>query len=350
MTMNDALIRNFTELLGAGNVLQDEPMSAHTSFRVGGPADVFLRVGTAGQLRAVLALLRETKGSCYLLGRGTNLLVGDGGYRGTIIAMADTQRRVPGSVQNIDSSGHEPADSCGAAACAEGTGRELSLTGIAVSGTRIVVGAGETLAAAAAAARDHGLTGLEFASGIPGSVGGALVMNAGAYGGSMDQVVESVTLLLPDGSIVDRKADEMRFGYRYSLLKECQAAALSAVLRLQEDDPARIDARMRQLSLQRREKQPLEYPSAGSTFKRPKGYYAGKLIMDAGLRGYQVGGAAVSEKHCGFVINRGNATASDVRAVIREVRRRVKENTGVDLEEEVISLGDFGVWQEESAK
>ena len=340
--MNDALVRSCTQLLGEENALRDEPMSAHTSFRVGGPADLFLRVFTARQLQSALALLDEANMSYFLLGRGSNLLVGDGGYRGAIITMSDAVRRSQDDDAGSDRCSWE--EMLSGRVPMEPDGRRLPLTGIVVSGSRIVAGAGETLFSLSAAARDHALAGLEFASGIPGSLGGALVMNAGAYGGSMDQVIETVFLLMPDGKITEVSGEEMQFGYRSSLLKKIPAIALGAVLHLREDESAAIDLKMRELSLQRRQKQPLEYPSAGSTFQRPEGYYAGKLIMEAGLRGFQIGGAAVSDKHCGFVINKGDATAADIRAVIREVRGRVKETAGVDLEEEVISLGDFTEW------
>ena len=306
MQMTEQCLQEIIQILGEGNVLRDEPMAAHTSFRVGGPADVFVRVESEDALRQVLSLLRDEGEPYYLLGRGTNLLVGDHGYRGCIITLGGP-----------------------------------SMTEVTFDGTRVTAGAGETLAALSVLARDGGLSGLEFASGIPGSVGGALVMNAGAYGGSMDQVVVSAQLLMPDDSVQEVTAADLHFGYRQSLLKEVPAIALQVTMELRSSDPKVIGAKMRELAAKRSEKQPLEYPSAGSTFKRPEGMFAGKLIMDAGLRGFSIGGAAVSEKHCGFIINKGGASAADVRAVIGAVRRRVYEMSGVMLEEEVIELGEF---------
>lgn len=212
---------------------------------------------------------------------------------------------------------------------------------ILVEGDRMRVPAGVLLAKAAAVARDHSLTGMEFASGIPGTVGGGIVMNAGAYGGEMKQIVESVEVMNREGEILVLDNDTMEFGYRTSVIKNRPFIVLETIFRLQHGEQSEITAQMEELAAKRREKQPLEYPSAGSTFKRPEGYFAGKLIMDAGLRGFGIGGAKVSDKHCGFVINTGNATAQDVRDVIEEVQRCVKEKFDVTLEREVIYLGDF---------
>ena len=215
------------------------------------------------------------------------------------------------------------------------------LDGVCVEGNSIIAGAGATLKAAAMAAMEHGLTGLEFAAGIPGTVGGGLVMNAGAYGGEIRMVTSLVRLLMPDGSVQELTGEEMEFGYRTSILRHVDAAALRAQFELTPGDPEKIRARVLELSEQRRAKQPLEFPSAGSTFKRPEGYFAGKLIMDAGLAGYSVGGAQVSEKHCGFVINRGGATSAQIRTLIRNVQDKVFEDSGIRLEREVIFLGEF---------
>ena len=326
-------LESVLQILGEENILRNEPMAAHTSFRVGGPADLLLRVGTAAQLVSVLRILREAGEPYYLLGRGTNLLVGDGGYRGCMITLTGPE------LAGV----HVGAAGACASGAENGTGRRGGdPQGKSESGVIPVrAGAGEPLSSIAAAARDHALTGLEFAAGIPGSLGGAIVMNAGAYGGSMDQVVTAVRLLMPDDTICEMPADQMRFRYRHSLLREIPAIVLDAKLALSPGDPVRIAETMKDLGRRRSEKQPLEYPSAGSTFKRPAGLFAGKLIMDAGLRGFSIGGAAVSEKHCGFVINRGGARAADVRAVIDAVRQRVYEDSGVMLEEEVISIGEF---------
>ncbi len=286
-------------------VLIDESMAGHCSFRTGGPADLYVEAGSPGQLSGILQVLRECGLETFILGRGTNILVGDRGYRGAVVTMTD------------------------------------GLAEISVEGDCIRAGAGVSLAAAASAAAEAGLTGLEFAAGIPGSVGGGIVMNAGAYGGELCQVVESVSLLFPDGGQRRLSCEEMAFGYRTSLLKQVEAVVTEAVFRLQKGDAAAIRARMRELAEQRREKQPLEYPSAGSTFKRPEGYFAGKLIQDAGLRGLRIGDAQVSEKHCGFLINRGQAASADIRALIETVQRCVLEESGVTLEREVIYLGEF---------
>ena len=190
-------------------------------------------------------------------------------------------------------------------------------------------------------ARDNSLTGFEFAAGIPGTIGGAMIMNAGAYGGEMKDITSKVTVLSSGGEVIKLDNQAMKFGYRTSAIKGKNFVVLSAVLDLQKGDKGEIAGKMQELALKRKEKQPLEYPSAGSTFKRPEGYFAGKLIEDAGLRGFTVGGAAVSEKHCGFVINKGNATSADIYDLIRRVQDKVYEDFSVKLEPEVIMLGDF---------
>ena len=210
-----------------------------------------------------------------------------------------------------------------------------------MEGTRITAQAGASLIKTAVTAKQHGLTGMEFASGIPGSVGGAVYMNAGAYGGEMKHIITSVKVLDQDGQIYEIAGADMEFGYRHSKAEQDGLVVLEAVIELQTGDMDKIDEEMKRLAEARISKQPLEYPSAGSTFKRPEGYFAGKLIMDAGLCGYQTGGAQVSEKHCGFVINKGNATATDVCRLMKDVQDKVKEQFGVTLEPEVKFLGDF---------
>ena len=210
---------------------------------------------------------------------------------------------------------------------------------ICVEDDCITVGAGMLLSKTANRAAEHGLTGMEFAAGIPGSIGGAVVMNAGAYGGELKDVLESVRVMTPDGEVKELKTEELDLGYRHSCIPERGYIVLSARIRLEKGDPEAIRVRMDELAAKRREKQPLEYPSAGSTFKRSEGYFAGKLIEDAGLRGYQEGGAQVSEKHCGFVINRDHATASDIAGLCGTVQKRVYEQFGVKLETEVKMLG-----------
>lgn len=323
--IHTALQEEMGRILPSEQIRYNEPMDRHCSFRTGGPADALVLVRTEEEMASILKLLRDSGEPYFLLGRGTNLLIGDGGYRGVIVTATAP------SAEKVQT----------AAVCGEDLSGAFPLDGICVDGNRITAGAGATLKAAAMAAMEHGLTGLEFAAGIPGTVGGGLVMNAGAYGGEMRLTVRTVRLLMPDGSVQEYAADQMEFGYRTSLLRRIEAAALRAQFELTPGDPDRIRARVLELAEQRRSKQPLEFPSAGSTFKRPEGYFAGKLIMDAGLAGYSVGGAQVSEKHCGFVINRGGATSAQIRTLISDVQKKVFEDSGVRLEREVIFLGDF---------
>lgn len=282
-----------------------EPMSRHTTFRVGGPADFYVEPSGISELAAVRALCRKEQIPCYILGNGSNLLVSDQGCRGVMIAMGKAWSE------------------------------------ITVDGTHIRAGAGALLPQVANRALQASLTGLEFAAGIPGSVGGAAVMNAGAYGSDMAAVLESVTVLTPQGETLVLPVRELELGYRTSCIPRCGYLVLEAEFALASGEAEAIRGRMEELALQRRTKQPLEYPSAGSTFKRPQGYFAGKLIQDAGLRGFSVGGAQVSKKHCGFVINRGNATAADVLELCHAVRQKVQEQFGVSLEMEVKLLGEF---------
>ena len=321
------LAQQLKEVLGEESVLCREPMRRHCSFQCGGPADLLVYVSELDALRKAIALLQAAGEPFYILGRGTNLLVADKGYRGCIITM--TRR---GSLPLTDTT-----------ALAEAADEDVSapLYAVRTDGCRVIAGAGASLSAAAGAAYRNGLGGLAFAAGIPGSVGGGLVMNAGAYGGEMKQVVEQVQILMPDGTLKTYSKDEMEFGYRTSILKTNGGVAACAVFSLQKEDPAEIAAQMADFANRRRSKQPLEYPSAGSTFKRPEGYFAGKLISDAGLRGFTIGGAQVSDKHAGFVINKNGASAADVRAVIEAVQQKVMETAGVRLEREVIFLGDF---------
>lgn len=314
------LYQRLSGILQPKQILVNEKMSAHTTFRVGGEADIFVEIKTSGELENVLAALRSegltALGSdFYLLGNGSNVLVSDSGIRGVVLHLSRAYSKIARSQKNPDS---------------------------------LVCEAGATLAAIAARACEWGLTGFEFAAGIPGSLGGAIVMNAGAYGGELCQVVERVHLMAPDGTIVEKRAEEMQFSYRHSIVKKEPLIVLDAVITLAPGSRQEIREKMEDLAARRREKQPLEYPSAGSTFKRPQGYFAAKLIEDAGLRGLTVGGAQVSEKHCGFVVNRGNATADDIRRLIAEVQRRVMASAQVAIEPEVILLGFDKPQQEES--
>lgn len=286
-------------------ILVAEPMKNHTTFRIGGPADALALPKTPEEVAAVVHFCHEHAQPYYVLGNGSNLLVSDEGYRGLVLQL----------YRNFND--------------------------IQVNGETITVQSGAMLAAVARTAYQTGLTGLEFASGIPGTIGGAVVMNAGAYGGEMKNVLKEVTVLTKEGEVLVIPAKALELGYRTSVIPKNGWIVLGAVLQLKKGDQEQILARMEELKEQRITKQPLDLPSAGSTFKRPEGYFAGKLIMDAGLRGFTVGGAQVSEKHCGFVVNRGNATAADVWELICEVKRRVKEMTGVELEPEVKLLGDF---------
>ncbi|MCI5953016.1 MAG: UDP-N-acetylmuramate dehydrogenase [Lachnospiraceae bacterium] len=301
--ISDAVIQALKKFVPEENICLQEPMAGHTTFRIGGPADCFLQPENEEQLIQVQRYLGKVGLPFFVLGNGSNLLVSDAGYRGVIIQV----------------------------------GRKMSA--IEVEGCTIKAQAGATLAQVAKAALEHGLTGLEFASGIPGTVGGGVVMNAGAYDGELSQVVARVHVVNSEGEIMELDNETMEFGYRTSAIKNTSLAITEVQFELSEGDKEQIREKMEDYTSRRREKQPLEYPSAGSTFKRPKGFFAGKLIMDAGLRGYQKGGARVSDKHCGFVINTGDATAEDVRNVIREVQERVKEKFHVTLETEVIFLG-----------
>lgn len=286
-------------------ILFHEPMSRHTTFRVGGEAECLIMIQDEQELVKLIPYLHQIEQEYFILGNGSNLLVGDKGYRGIVLKFGDQMEQ------------------------------------IWVEGTRITAKAGALLSQVAVTAKENSLTGLEFAAGIPGSIGGGVVMNAGAYDGEMKMIVESVRGMDCDGQILTLDNDTMDFGYRTSAIKYRPIIVLEVVLQLAEGDKDKIGDRMEELAQLRRSKQPLEYPSAGSTFKRPEGYYAGKLIMDAGMRGYCIGGAQVSNKHCGFVINTGSATAADIREVIEEVQERVKERFHVSLEPEVVFLGDF---------
>ena len=293
------------DIVGEENEHTDEPMSRHTTFRIGGNADYFVKPGNADEVAAVIVVCREYNIPYFILGNGSNLLVSDDGYRGMIINIMD----------NMDS--------------------------VTVDGRIITAQAGAMLVRVSVMARDNALTGLEFASGIPGTIGGAVYMNAGAYGGEMKNVVKTVRAIDEYGRIYELDSEKMDFSYRHSIVEERKLIVLEVTLELEHGSREAIDDRMKELAEARRSKQPLEYPSAGSTFKRPEGYFAGKLIMDAGLRGYSVGGAQVAEKHCGFVINKGGATASDVVELIRDVQHDVDDKFGVTLEPEVKMLGEF---------
>ncbi len=302
--MNQNFYDKLNNVIAKDSILTDEPMSRHTTFRVGGPADFFVTPKAKEEVRDVIRICKEAGMPYYIIGNGSNLLVSDAGYRGVIVQIYKEMNEVK------------------------------------VEGDLVKAQAGALLSGIAAKALGAELSGFEFASGIPGTIGGACVMNAGAYGGEMKDVLESVTVLTGEGKIIELGRNELELGYRTSVIAKKGYIVLGALLKLERGDGEKIKTYMDELKEKRVTKQPLEYPSAGSTFKRPEGYFAGKLIEDAGLRGFQVGGAQVSEKHCGFVINRDHATAADIMELMRQVQIRVKENSGVDLEPEVKRLGD----------
>ncbi len=302
--MNQSAIRELlVQQLSADTVKINEEMKKHTTFRIGGPASVFVEVEREEDLVTAVKLCRQEQVPFFILGNGSNLLVSDEGYDGVVLHIGTGMRK------------------------------------ISVEGTQITAQAGAMLSQVAHAALEHGLTGMEFAAGIPGSLGGACMMNAGAYGGEMSQILTSVRALSPEGEIVELPVEMLDLGYRHSMMMEKSYIVLSAEIRLETGDKATIHARMDELKAQRTSKQPLDMPSAGSTFKRPEGAFAGKLIMDAGLRGYRVGDAMVSEKHCGFVVNAGHATAQDVCQLIRNVHEIVKEKFDKELDPEIRFLG-----------
>lgn len=297
-------LQQLRECVPEGTVLAGEPMAGHTTFAAGGPARYFVIPEHPEQLEAIAALCRRENESWMVLGRGSNLLVSDRGYPGVMVSTENWKQ-------------------------------------LEVCGTMLRAQAGVSLAVMAQAACAAGLAGLEFASGIPGSLGGAVVMNAGAYGSEMKDVLFRVQVMDAEGKIKWLDASMLDLGYRHSCIAEKGDTVLCAELKLWPGDVRQIRETMKELNRRRREKQPLEYPSAGSTFKRPEGYFAGKLIQDAGLAGYAVGGAAVSEKHCGFVINRDHASADDIWKLCCLVRRKVEEQFGVRLEPEIKLVGDF---------
>ena len=301
--MDREQIAEIKNLIKEGTVLTDEPMARHTTFRVGGPAEI-LAEPTQEELLPLLSYIKERNLPYYVLGNGSNVLVSDEGLPGVVILLG------------------------------------TKMGEIRADGTRITAQAGALLSQLSAFAADRALTGLEFASGIPGSVGGAVVMNAGAYGGEMKDVITEVSVL-KDKEVVTYTGAEMEFSYRHSRILDEDGIVLSATVSLQSGEEGAIKETIRDIGEKRREKQPLNYPSAGSTFKRPEGYFAGKLIQDAGLLGYRVGGAMVSEKHGGFVINADHATAAEIHTLILDVQRKVKDAFGVDLEPEVRMMGRF---------
>jgi UDP-N-acetylmuramate dehydrogenase len=301
----DRIYRVLLKEMDAGQLVKDAPMHEYTSFKAGGKTALLVLPENIAQLRYTMKAIREEQTPYFIMGNGTNILVRDGGYPGVIVKIGS------------------------------------SFSHIKVAGDKIEAEAGALLKDVARVAMENSLTGFEFASGIPGSIGGAAFMNAGAYDSDMSQVVEIVTLLSIDGSeAYTLSVEEMKYGYRKSRLMEEEAIILSVVLKLAPDDKDQIASKMKDLNDRRRQKQPLDYPSAGSFFKRPPGNYAGTLIQAAGLKGVSVGGAMVSPLHAGFIINMGNATAGDIIALMELVQERVYEDSGIRLEPEVRIIGD----------
>ncbi len=283
--------------------LKEEPMSRHTSFRIGGNADFFITPDSIDKLSGVISVCKENKIPFTVIGKGSNLLVSDKGIDGAVI-------------------------------CTKLMDKILDL-----SGGKITAQCGASLVSLCTFARDMGLSGLEFAYGIPGSVGGAIFMNAGAYGGEMKDVTESATVLTKNGEIKEIAGDDMRLSYRNSIFKQKDYTVLSVTVALKADKSRNITARMDDYMNRRKTKQPLEYPSGGSVFKRPEGYFAGALIEENGFKGYTEGGAQVSEKHAGFIVNKGGATCSDVKKLIVKIQDKVYKQNGVKLETELIFKG-----------
>lgn len=304
--MMDAVVRLIAETVGMSAVSVDEPMSKHTTFKIGGAADVLIEPESTNQLLAVISLLKRFEIPYFVMGNGSNLLVGDKGIRGAVIKIAN------------------------------------SMSGCEVEGSAITAQSGIKLSRLASTAMNNGLAGLEFASGIPGTLGGAVFMNAGAYGEEMKDVISEVTYIDTEKEkAVTIPAAECNFGYRRSIFTEMPAIVTGAVIKLKDGSIDEIKAKMNDLTKRRCDKQPLDKPSAGSTFKRPEGYFAGTLIQDCGLKGCRVGGAEVSQKHSGFIINVDNATAADVTGLIKKVQSDVFDKFGVKLETEVKFVGEF---------
>lgn len=303
--MNEVFYQELQNILRQDQIRIEEPLANHTTFKIGGPADYLVLPESVEQIISTVKLCIKEKLLYFVMGNGSNLLVSDEGFRGVIIKL------------------------------------ERDFGTITFDGNKVIALAGVMLSKLSAEVAIHSLSGFEFASGIPGTLGGAVTMNAGAYGGEISQVITGATVLDSMGNVRKLNKEELKLGYRKSIIQEEHLIVLEATFEFEPGKREEIQAKMNDLNERRRDKQPLEYPSAGSTFKRPEGYFAGKLIMDAGLRGYQVGSAQVSMKHCGFVINTGSATAREVRTLIANVIKVVNDKFGVVLEPEVKLLGDF---------
>lgn len=301
------IVKKLIDINGEKQVAESEPMSRHTTFRIGGPAKVFVSPDNIEKIIKTIELLKNEKCDYFILGNGSNILAADEGYDGVVV-----------STENLKNLNIEREES---------------------NETFIYAEAGVMLSRAAVLASESLLTGLEFAGGIPGTVGGAVSMNAGAYGGEIKDIIVSADVLMSDGTVVKLTRDELELSYRSSIVQKEKMIVLSAEFALKKGNKSEILDKMKDFSQRRRDKQPLEYASAGSTFKRPEGYFAGKLIDDAGLRGYRVGNVMVSDKHCGFVVNMGGGTCEEAKAVINHVREEVDKQFGITLEMEVRKLG-----------
>ena len=297
------MVELFAKKVPKEQILVQEPMKKHTTFRIGGPADILVKPENKEQLSEILQVCQKEKIPYYILGNGSNLLVSDLGYRGVIIQLYN------------------------------------QFADITVKGNQITAQSGALLSRIASQALENTLAGFEFAHGIPGTLGGAVVMNAGAYGGELKDVIVSCEVMTPEGKILTLFKDELELGYRTSIIQKKGYIVLEATIALEKGDVTKIQELMKDYAGRRRDKQPLDKPSAGSTFKRPTGHFAGKLIMDSDLRGFRVGDAMVSDKHCGFVVNVGEATAEEILQLIAEVKRIVKEKFDVELEPEIKMLG-----------
>ncbi len=304
MRKDEQFLAKLRGVLNESQILLNEPMKYHTTFQIGGPADYLLLPSSVAQVVAVFKLIRAYELPLTVLGNGSNILVLDNGIRGVVVKFDE------------------------------------QMSALSVRRGTVYAGSGALLKNLSKFAASNALTGLEFAVGIPGSVGGAVFMNAGAYDGEIGRVVSAVTAVTQDGKVVKYKADEVQFGYRHSIFQENKQVICEVEFSLRKGEPAAIYAKMAELTSRRESKQPLEMPSAGSTFKRPPGYFAGTLIEETGLKGFTVGGAQVSLKHAGFVVNVGEATASDVLRLISEVQRQVFEKHGVKLHPEVRTIGE----------
>lgn len=299
------MIKNLADFVGEDNVKEQVSLSEYTTFRVGGAAEIMVTVNTMEEMAKVIGFLNKCSANYFVLGNGSNLLISDEGYKGIVIKLSG------------------------------------KLTDMVVVGNKITAGAGALLSNVCKTAADNSLTGMEFAYGIPGTVGGAIVMNAGAYGGDMSMVVDGVEAVTKEGEIIYVSPHSLRFDYRKSDVAKAGIVVAMVSFKLTPGNEEEIRAAMKDIMARRVEKQPLEFPSAGSTFKRPKGHFAGQLIEEAGLKGFRIGGACVSPKHAGFIVNDANATAKDISDLIDAVKKKVYDNSGVKLETEVIKIGRF---------